>query len=106
METQNVKSDSLKETIEIENYGKKNQLPPKSTSYLIRIDKTKYIVETELITGRELLTLANKIPVTNYRLDQKLHGGAAKKIELNDIVDLLSPGIERFMTLPLDQTEG
>jgi hypothetical protein len=46
------------------------------------------------------------VPPERYRLDQKLRDGTIKKIELNDVVDLTLPGLERFMTIPLDQTEG
>ena len=41
-----------------------------------------------------------------FRLDEKLVGGRTVKIELDQVVDLTAPGVERFMTLPLDQTEG
>ena len=102
-ESNNAHIDSV---VEIEVYGKSNQQPPKAKSYIIRVDKNKYEVLSESITGQEILLLAEKTPVTNFRLDQKLNGGVTKKIELNEVVNLLTPGIERFMTLPLDQTEG
>ncbi len=92
--------------IELEEYAKQDKVPPKSKRYLIRIDKTKYEVNVTEMTGRQLLELAGKKPPENFLLSQKFRGGATKKIELVDIVDFTTPGIERFMTLPLDQTEG
>ena len=92
--------------IELEEYAKLDKVPPKSKRYLIRIDKAKYEVNVHEMTGRQLLDLAGKKPPENFLLTQKFRGGATKKIELNEYVDFTTPGIERFMTLPLDQTEG
>jgi hypothetical protein len=39
-------------------------------------------------------------------ITQKLRGGEVKKIGLDEEADFTTPGVERFMTLPLDQTEG
>lgn len=94
------------EVIDIEQYAKEGKTPPKGTTYRIRVDKDYYVVHVSEMSGSEILTLASKTPPNRYRLDQKLKGGATKKIELTDIVDFSTPGIERFQTLPLDQTEG
>ena len=94
------------EVIDVESYAKSGRNPPAGKQYRIRVDKTLIVVETSTITGREILTRAGKIPPERYRLDQKLHGGRTVKIELDQVVDLTTPGVERFMTLPLDQTEG
>lgn len=108
------KEDILEEAIEhledalidLEEYAKQDKVPPKSKRYLIRIDKTKYEVNVSEMNGRQLLELAEKKPPENFLLTQKFRGGATKKIGLIDTVDFTTPGIERFMTLPLDQTEG
>lgn len=95
--------------IEIEEHTKKvggKEKLPKAKRYIIRIDKTKFTVEVTGMTGREILTLAGKTPVEQYKLTQKMHGGSAKTIGLDDKVDFTEPGVERFMTLKLDQTEG
>jgi hypothetical protein len=97
------------EQIEIEEHAKKSngkEKPPKATRYVIRVDKTKFTVEVAEMTGREILTLAGKTPVEQYKLTEKMHGGAAKTIGLDEKVDFTEPGVERFMTLKLDQTEG
>jgi hypothetical protein len=94
------------EVIDIETLAKENRTPPPGKRYRIRVDKLHLEIETSTITGREILRRAGKQPVERYRLDQKLAGGRTEKIELDQVVDLTTPGVERFMTLPLDQTEG
>jgi hypothetical protein len=96
------------EEIEVEEYGKKGGgMPhPHARRYVIRIDKIKYTVHVSHMTGREILTLAGKIPPEQYKLTQKFHGGAARTVGLDEDVDFRTPGVERFMTLKLDQTDG
>lgn len=106
MKSEQYDNDQHSEVIDIELFAKEGKTPPKGTTYRIRIDKDYYVVHVSEMYGSELLTLAGKTPINRYRLDQKLKGGATKKIELTDIVDFSTPGIERFQTLPLDQTEG
>lgn len=40
-----------------------------------------------------------------WRRDSRA-GGQVKKIDADEKVDFTRPGVERFMTLPLDPTEG
>jgi hypothetical protein len=94
------------EVVDLEEYAKAGRKPPRARRYKIRIDKQHYVVEVSSMTGRELLTLAGKTPVSNYMVSQKMRGGEARKIGLDERVDFTTPGLERFMTLPLDQTEG
>jgi hypothetical protein len=98
--------DHNPEVIDIEAFARKGERPPTGNKYRIRVDKTVLVVDGPTITGRHILELANRIPVERYRLDQKLRGGETRKIELETVVDLTTPGLERFMSIPLDQTEG
>ena len=104
-ETPNANGD-LEEPIDLESYARRGESPPKAKRYKIRVDKTIVVVNGPAITGRQILEAAGRIPPERYRLDQKLRGGETRKIELTTVVDLSVPGIERFMTIPLDQTEG
>jgi len=45
------------------------------------------------MTGHQLLELAGRC-------------GVMKEIGLNETVSFTTPGVEKFKTLPLDQTEG
>ena len=96
------------EEIEIEVFAQKGgtERAPMARKYIIRIDKTKYTVTVPSMDGREILTLAGKVPPEQYKLTQKHHGGAAFTIGLDDPVDFRAPGVERFMTMKRDQTEG
>lgn len=86
--------------------AKEGRKPPKGKRYRVRVDKKHYTFDKGVVTGREILEKAAKTPPGRYRLDQKLKGGETKKVGLDEEVDLTTPGIERFITLPLDQTEG
>ena len=95
------------EIIDIEEHAKKHGTkPPKARRYIIRVDREKYTVEVDKMTGREILTLAKKIPPERYLLNQKFRHGHVKAIGLDDLVDFCAEGVERFTTLPKDQTEG
>jgi len=102
----NIQTNQDAEIIDVESYAKSGHAPPAGHQYRIRVDKTVIVVATSTITGREILRLAGKIPPERFRLDEKLVGGRTEKIELDQVVDLTTSGVERFMTLPLDQTEG
>jgi hypothetical protein len=93
--------------LDLEEYSKVHGgKPPKARRYRIRIDREKYTVDLPEMTGRQILELAKKLPPENWLLNQKLKGGHVKAIGLNEVVDFRTPGIERFMTLPKDQSEG
>lgn len=91
--------------IDIEEFAKNNKPVPKGRRYKIRVDREKFVTKEECLTGKEILLLASKTPHTKYQLNQKIKG-TVKKVEYEEKVDFTTPGIERFMTLPLDQTEG
>jgi hypothetical protein len=74
--------------------------------YRIRIDREQHVVHVTYMTGQQLLELAGKCDVNRWKLFQKLMGGEVKEVGLDDEVDFTTPGIEKFKTLPLDQTEG
>jgi hypothetical protein len=98
--------EELVEEIEIEEFGKRDEHPPRAKRYIIRIDKVKYTVHVHRMTGRQLLTLAGKVPPDQFTISQKFHGGRVRTIGLDEEVDFTHRGVERFMTLPLDQKEG
>lgn len=80
--------------------------PTKPEVFKVQIDKQVYDVAEPRPTARRLLEIAGKIPPQNYALYQKGRGGQPERLPLDGEVDLTDPGIERFVTLPLDQTEG
>ena len=74
--------------------------------YKVQIDKEVFEIDFPLPTGRELLERAGKKPAEQYAIYLKVRGGQPQRIELDEKIDLRQPGVERFVTLPLDQTEG
>jgi hypothetical protein len=78
----------------------------KHPTYKVQIDKTVYEIRDPTPTGLELLTLAGKVPPAQFALYEKQKVGPPLRIALDQRVDLREPGIEKFVTLPLDQTEG
>lgn len=103
----NVASETLEqdELVDVEEYGKRGEKPPKARRYRIRIDKTHHEIEQSSMTGSQILAIAGKTPTSHF-LDQKVHGGTIQRIEPGDVVDFTQQGIERFMTLPRSETEG
>jgi hypothetical protein len=73
--------------------------------FKIQIDKQHLETTNPTPTARELLILAGKVPVERFALYLKSHG-QPRRLELDERVDLREPGVEKFVTLPLDQTEG
>lgn len=64
----------------------------------VRIDREKYIVEEERITGNQILALADKTPI-EWPLNQKLFGGKRERFDAEELVDLSQPGVEWFETV-------
>lgn len=94
------------EVIDLEEYSKEDRPIPKGKKYRVRIDRELYIFDQEMVTGRELLEKAGKTPYDHFMISQKLKKGQVRRIGYDEKVDLTTPGVERFITLPLDQTEG
>lgn len=94
------------EVIDLEAFAKDGRQPPSGKPFRIRIDREHFVVNESCKTGRELLQLAGKVPPEQWMISQKLRGGQVKEIGLDEKADFTTPGVERFMTLPLDQTEG
>ena len=78
----------------------------KPSTYKVQIDKPFFDIPEPNPLGRRLLEIAGKIPPEQFALYLKVPGAQPKRIPLDERVDLTKPGVERFVTLPLDQTEG
>lgn len=91
---------------DIEESAKEGRSPRRAKRYRIRIDKEHHIVEVAQMTGRDLLNLAGKQPVEQWSVFQRFSAGERKKIGVDEVADFTTPGVERFVTVPLDQTDG
>jgi hypothetical protein len=97
--------EPFEEEVDVEAFAKEGRPVPRARRYRIRIDRERYVVEVAEMTGREILALAGKTPET-HQLPQELRGGAAEPIRPDEVVSFTKPGVERFMTVPREQTEG
>ena len=101
----NPNNEKIYEVEQLAKDGKHIPIDPGAV-FKFRIDKNTYITEKRFLFGRELLEIAGKIPPENFRIDMIIHGGRPRKIGLTEKVDLAEFGVERFITMPLDPTEG
>jgi hypothetical protein len=104
METQGQKRVD-DEVIDIEDFAREGKPLPKGKRYRIRIDKEKFEVSQPTITGKELLGLVGKTP-DKYNVYLHVHGGQSKLIKPDEKVELTAPGVERFTTMKIENTEG
>jgi len=91
--------------IDIEDCSRHGRPPPKGQRYRIRIDRDKYTVKEEKITGMQILALVEKMP-EEWALNQKLGGGKRERIKADDFVDVSQPGVERFETVRRQAQQG
>lgn len=96
----------LEELVDLEECAAKGHKPPKGKHYRIRIDGQKYVVNVPSMTGRQLLELAGKTPPEKFMIVEKVRGEKPRRIGLDEDVDFTKPGVEKFLTQPLGQTEG
>jgi len=96
----------IDEIIDLEEYAKDGKKPPHARAYRFKVNETICVSEKSKIKGREILEKAGLTPPNNYTLRQKMSGGVPKRIELDEVVDLREPGIEKFRAIRKEQTEG
>lgn len=99
-------SNLKNEVVDLEDYAKKGKTPPKGHKYKIKIDRENYTVDKECMTGAEILLLTGTTPPDRFQLRMKRSNGNVVTIQNDQTVCFTDPGIEKFKTLPLDQTEG
>ncbi|MDE0109244.1 MAG: multiubiquitin domain-containing protein [Bryobacterales bacterium] len=79
---------------------------PLARRYRIRIDRKHYIVEQPEITGRELLDLARKDAIEHFDVYRRYRDGRVLKVEVDETIDLRERGVERFVTMKKQVTDG
>ncbi|MBB5036758.1 multiubiquitin domain-containing protein [Prosthecobacter dejongeii] len=80
------------------------ECPPPARRYIIRVDEKRIVVDAPKVTGRDILVLAGLNPDLTM-LNQKI-GKRFEPVGLEKVVDLTACGVERFTTLPNEQSEG
>ncbi|MBR09527.1 MAG: hypothetical protein CMP48_17815 [Rickettsiales bacterium] len=72
----------------------------KAKSYKVLVDGDKFEFEKSIVSGEEILIKVGKTSPRCYTLYQKLKGCDFEKINLEEVVDLKNPGIEKFTIKP------
>lgn len=75
------------------------------SGYQIKIDNRLIVIPEFGPTGAELLKAINKDP-KRFELIQKFTLGRTEVVQSDERVDLRVCGVEKFVTIPLDQTNG
>jgi hypothetical protein len=98
--------DFSDEIIDLEEFAKANRVPPnRCKGYRIRIDKQSYVVTQPAMKGLQILELASKTP-EQYSLYERGAGGQSRPVPPEEVVSFTKPGIEKFLTIPRDPTDG
>ena len=93
------------DAVDIEECGRHGRRPPRHRRYRIRIDREKYLVETRVITGRQILELVGK-SYHEWALNRKLPDARRVRVAPDETVDLAEPGVERFETVRKQAQQG
>ena len=95
----------LVEVVDIEEFAKRGEKPPRARQYRFRIDDHYYTTPKAELTGREILVFAGKTP-EQYYLRQRLRHGKVESVAPDQKVDLREHGVERFITIPRENSDG
>ena len=98
--------NELVELEDLEAAAAEGRAPRRARQYRIRVDQEQLVFDTTAATGREILQRVGKTPAEKFLLVQRLRGGGTRTIAPDQTVDFTTPGVERFTTLPRDQTDG
>jgi Multiubiquitin len=74
-----------------------------SQVYPLQIDQQQYSSDDPIVTGQQLLDLADKRPSDQFLVYQVLTNGQMEGIRPDETVDLTRSGVERFLTYLSDR---
>lgn len=93
--------------IDIDEYGRLDKdVPRENAIYKFKVGNILCRWNEPEITGSEILQEARLLPVEQYQLNQRFRDGTVEVIKLDQMVDLCKHGLERFVYIKLDNTEG
>lgn len=77
----------------------------KICKWIYMVDSERFESDTSVLTGRQILERANRVPVEKFLLVLSGHG-RPREIGLDETVDLSPNGVERLRALPRECREG
>lgn len=96
-ETENTSPEGANEVIDLEAYAKADKKPPVGKKYKVKIDNEFFIFDHHIVTGKEILEKAGKIPVECHTLYKKLKHCDFEKVDPKEKIDLAEHGVEHFV---------
>ena len=100
MNNQNLNEGDSEEIIDLEAYVLADKIPPHGKKYKVKIDNKYYVFHHHIVTGKEVLERADKIPVECHSLYLKLRHKDFELVRPHEEVDLIQKRIEHFVTKP------
>ncbi len=97
--------NQAKEVVDLEAYAREGKSVPLGQAYRIKVGKEYFTATTSTMMGRDILTLAGKTPPERHILQRKIKDQVTR-VALDQPVDFTETGLERFMTIPNEVTEG
>lgn len=88
------------ELADLEELARNERQVPHARRYKIKIDHIYHEVPRPEISGEGILKLAGKIGDLVFEVLQHFRGGREERIGYHQIVNLRTPGVERFTTVP------
>jgi hypothetical protein len=89
----------------IEEAAKAGRDVPPGQTYRIRIDKEKFDLTLDHLTGKEILALVKK-ESKDWKLFEHVKGSQPREVQPDEVVFFTKKGLERFSTFAKDTTEG
>ena len=93
------------DSVDLELCARHGRRPPRGGRYRLRVDSSRFADQERQITGRRILGLVGKRP-DEWSLNQKHRDGRRERIEPDQVVDLATPGLERFETVRKQAPQG
>ena len=88
------------ELVDLEELARNEHHVPHARRYRIKVDQTYHEVRQPEISGEVILKLAGKIGDLVYEVVQHFRGGREERIADHQNVNLRTPGVERFTSVP------
>jgi Multiubiquitin len=88
------------ELVDLEELARNEHHVPHARRYRIKVDQSYHEVHQPEISGEAILKLAGRIGDIVFEAFQHFRGGREERIGDHQIVNLRTPGVEKFTTVP------
>lgn len=99
MERTNPNDIMSDEIVDLETHAKRGTPAPACRGYRIRVNDERLVFHRAVVTGADVLKLAQLCPPEAYCLLLRVRGASPRVVSPETQVDLTAPGVERFVAL-------